>query len=252
MPDRSPPRPPRRSARGVWVLLAVFLFGGLFLAGLYLTAYLDVPAEYRRSSVGVPARAVRLAYLNADWSSAELPELSRALSAETVDLVLICRISRADAQELGRALDLRHEGELQMVYSPTNPGTRELPGNAILSWHLLAKGRSMSAKSPAGVWAEAVIDGRRFLVGCVDAGDAEAVREMHASLQKVGRVPFVVAGIGLPDGMRPDDSNSPSSRETGAELSLLHSGEWHIEARSTTRPTGGSRIDLVRLEQSHR
>src|SRR5688572_6127264 len=44
----------RGSRRGVLTIIAIFVVGGIFVAGLYVAARRGVPEEYRSSQVGTP------------------------------------------------------------------------------------------------------------------------------------------------------------------------------------------------------
>src|SRR5437870_3620301 len=86
------------------------------------------------------------------------------------DFILLQQVSLKNAQSIATALDMRHGGELQLYYSPTNPNTSEAPGNAILARHAIFQGRVISDKfaSDAGIWVEPVILGNRFHLANVD------------------------------------------------------------------------------------
>lgn len=163
-----------KSARPTgWLLVGIlFLVGGLFLAGLFLTARWGVPAEYRNSTPGVPAQALRIACLDLHWKPVDLAAVVAALKEARADFVLLQGVSRKDAQAIGDALGMRHGGQLQMVYSPGNSDDSWNPGNAILAKHPLFRGRVMLRKqtNSMGVVGEAVVSGKRFMLASVDTG----------------------------------------------------------------------------------
>src|SRR5258705_3268548 len=88
----------------------------------------------------------------------------------TPDFVLLQQVSHKDAQHVAELLEMRHKGQLQLYYSPTNPGTRDAPGNAILARHAIFQGRTISNGGPtdAGIWVEPVVAGNRFYLADVD------------------------------------------------------------------------------------
>lgn len=192
--------PANRSRTGPLTILAMFVLGGLFLLGLYLAKWWGTSPQYANSIVGVPDRAMRVASMNLDWTIP--PETAAtALKPVNADIVLLQRVSRKDAQSIAQLLAMRHEGQLQMVYSPDNPGDSSMSGNAILSRFQLEKGRSIpkAGARSFGVFAEPIIDGKRFLVASVDMNystDPDADRNAtSAALEKQNFPPVVMGGI---------------------------------------------------------
>jgi hypothetical protein len=86
------------------------------------------------------------------------------------DFVLLQQVSLKDAESVANALEMRHSGELQLYYSPTNPNTKDAPGNAILSKHAIFQGRVISDNfaGDAGIWVEPVVLKSRFYLASVD------------------------------------------------------------------------------------
>jgi hypothetical protein len=212
----------------VLTVLAVFVFGGVFLAGLYYTAWRDVPPEYRVSHPGVPLVTLRIVSANGNWKSEEIPSLLGELKRLKPDYVLLQRILRKEAQDIAIALDMRHAGQLQMFYSPANSGNSSEAGNAILARHPLYKGRSMPRHDTIdfGVWAESIIDNNRFLIGCVDLSEKGATEELTLALrsaQKADSCPTILGGSFPPATVSGvlNETSSPSRTER-----ILTSAQW--------------------------
>jgi hypothetical protein len=164
------------------VIVAIFTVGVAFLAGLYITAWTNVPADYRAAQPGVPARSIRLAcrdfgFKTADWSS-----IASELRALDADFLLLTGLSRKDAHELAAGSGMRHGQELQAFYAH---------GCAILGRHRLHKGQVLagSVEGACVVMAEPVIDGRRFVIACMDLPPADDAR---ASESRQGRLAALV------------------------------------------------------------
>jgi hypothetical protein len=161
----------RRSKSGSLTILAILLFSILFVGGLYYYANRNAAArpEYLAATPGIPPQKLTLISCNLQWKS-PTSQLIQDFKSFTPDFILLQQISLKDAESLAAALDMRHSGQLQLYYSPTNPNTTQAPGNAILSRHAIFQGRVISDKfaSDAGIWVEPVILGKRFHLGNVD------------------------------------------------------------------------------------
>jgi hypothetical protein len=246
MPSR-PPRSPAPSRSGILTILALFLLGGLFVGGLYLTAYTGLPPGYRRSTPGVPARSLRIVSWDVKWGTGTDNSILERFRADPPDLLLLQRVTRKTAQEVAQSLEMKNGGELQMYYSPTNLGDPSEPGNAVLSRHPLFKGRSIPKPKYVidpnhpppqgfGVWAEVVVEGRRFLAGSVQwtdgAADAEA-RSLLGVWQRQPGMPLLVGAIIDPAGDRSESSpihrierENPFRPASG----IYASSEWEVSS----------------------
>jgi len=160
-----------RSKSGLLTILAILAFSVLFVGGLYYYAHRTAASrpEYSSATPGIPPQKVVLISCNLHWA-APGPQLVRDLKSLNPDFVLLQQVSLKDAQSVATTLDMRHGGELQLYYSPTNPNSSQVPGNAILSRHAIFQGRVISDKfaGDAGVWVEPVILGTRFYLANVD------------------------------------------------------------------------------------
>ena len=225
MSEPTPPAPPPRHkprTTGWMVILAIFAVGFAFLAGLYLTAWLNVPPDYRAAQPGVPPKTLRLACRDFGFKPADWNQVAADLRAADADFLLLTGLSRKDAHDLAAAAGMRHDNHLQAFYSH---------GCAILARHRLHKGQvlSGSVEGACVVMAEPVIDGRRFLLACMDlpAGNDEralAMRDRRVATMlkawtKLSSLPAIVGGHA--DGL----SASPFKP---VSANFLVSPEWRI------------------------
>jgi len=197
----------QRPSSGVLTIVAMLVFSVLFVGGLYYYAHRNAAShpEYKAAAPGIPPQKLVVICCNLHWSppSAKLIE---EFKSHAPDFILLQQISLKDAQTVANALDMRHGGELQLYYSPTNPNTTEAPGNAIMAHHAIFQGRVISDQfaGDAGIWVEPVILGKRFYLANVDltptplAAPAakvrqEAVDSLIASFSEAP-TPCIIAG----------------------------------------------------------
>jgi len=161
----------RRMSSGVLTIIAMLLFSVLFVGGLFYYAHRNAAShpEYQAASPGIPPQKLVVICCNLHWSSPSAKLIDDFKSLKP-DFVLLQQVSLKDAQSMGTSLDMRHSGELQLYYSPTNPSTTAAPGNAILAHHAIFQGRIISDRfaGDAGIWVEPVILGKRFYLADVD------------------------------------------------------------------------------------
>ncbi|HEV8604500.1 MAG TPA: endonuclease/exonuclease/phosphatase family protein [Tepidisphaeraceae bacterium] len=166
---QSPPQP--RSKSGHLTILFILLFSFLFVGGLFYYSRRNAASrpEYRSSVPGIPTQKLVLVSCNLHWSVPS-SQLIQDFKSLTPDFILLQQVFLKDAQTIAVALDMRHNGQLQLYYSPTNPNTTQAPGNAILSRHPIYQGRTISddGATDAGIWVEPVIAGKRFYLANVD------------------------------------------------------------------------------------
>ncbi|HEV8290902.1 MAG TPA: endonuclease/exonuclease/phosphatase family protein [Tepidisphaeraceae bacterium] len=159
------------SKSGLLTILAILVFSILFVGGLYYYAHRNAASrpEYSSAIPGIPPQKLVLISCNLKWS-APSDQLIKDFKSLTPDFILLQQVSLKNAESIASALDMRHTGQLQLYYSPTNPNTTEAPGNAILSRHAIFQGRVISDKfaGDAGIWVEPVILGKRFYLANVD------------------------------------------------------------------------------------
>jgi len=162
---------PTRSKSGLLTIIAILVFSVLFVGGLYYYAHRNAASrpEYSSATSGIPPQKLVLISCNLHWTVPGA-QLMHDFKSLTPDFVLLQQVSLKDAQSVATTLDMRHGGELQIYYSPTNPNSSQVPGNAILSRHALFQGRVISDKfaGDAGIWVEPVILRNRFYLANVD------------------------------------------------------------------------------------
>ena len=202
------------SKSGSLTILVILAFSILFVGGLYYYAHRNAASrpEYTASTPGVAPQKITVISCNLKWTvpSAQLISEFKAMSP---DFVLLQQVSLKNAETVANALQMRHSGELQLYYSPTNPNTTEAPGNAILSTHGIFQGRVISDKfaGDAGIWVEPVILKNRFYLANVDltapplAAPAaklrqEAIDKLVASFSDAPG-PCIIAGV-IPASMK--------------------------------------------------
>jgi hypothetical protein len=199
----------KRSRRGLFTVLVIFLFGGLFVGGLYYNARRNAAArpEYSSASVGIPTQDLTIISCNLNWDTPVPAPFITSLNMYDADFILLQQVAHKDAQFIAEALNMKHAGQLQLYYSPTNPNTTQVPGNAILSRHPIYQGRAISngGATDAGIWVEPVIGGKRFLLGNVDLSPpplaapaavlrSEAIATLVRSWDTIEE-PYVIGGV---------------------------------------------------------
>jgi len=203
-----------RSKSGLLTILAILVFSILFVGGLYYYAHRNAAShpEYLSATPGIPPQGLVLISCNLRWS-APSAQLIGDLKSLKPDFILLQQVSLKDAEFIATALDMRHSGQLQLYYSPTNPSTTQAPGNAILSRHAIFQGRVISDKfaGDAGIWVEPVILGKRFYLANIDltppplAAPAaklrqEAIDSLVASFSEAP-TPCIIGGV-IPGSLR--------------------------------------------------
>jgi len=226
-------RSPTPLRTSLLTLLAIFIFGGFFVGGLWIYSRRNIPAEYRAATPGVPAQQIQIVSCNLRWMPPPA-QLIEDFNRLNLDFVLLQQVSLKDAQGLAEALNMRHNGELQLYYSPTNPDTRDVPGNAIMGRHAIFQGRVITNQgaTDAGIWVEPVLGGRRFLLGCVDlsppplAAPAAKLRqqaiETLVDSWAVAPRPLIIGGI-IPPGLHPEGVDAAPP----ADPRFFFAGEWN-------------------------
>src|SRR5688500_11797146 len=103
MSESVPPAPVSRvkpRTTGWMVIAAIFAVGFAFLGGLYVTAWLNVPADYRAATPGVPSKTLRLACRDFGFKPADWKQMAAELRALDADFLLLTGLSRKDAHDL--------------------------------------------------------------------------------------------------------------------------------------------------------
>jgi endonuclease/exonuclease/phosphatase family metal-dependent hydrolase len=155
---------PRRSTLLFFGFLAVF--GGAFWAVMRISARGAGSPPPAGAVWGVPERPVRVVSYNILHNERGMGRVIEEIRKLDPDFVLLQEVEREHLSAMTRELR-----SLPAVYhrSENLAGGRASWGNAILSRHRLYEGRSIPNPGGGsfGVWATAVIDGRKFRVACV-------------------------------------------------------------------------------------
>ena len=194
---------------GVWLCLAVLIFGGGVMFAFYRAAHdLTRPAN-SFASYGIPAKPLRLVSFNAK-RQAHLPdEVIAEILRRDPDYVFL-------QETRGKMLpDLQHrlgEKYIATAYYPLQnlPDADNDIGIAILSKYPLEDGRPIPnhMNGACGVWASSLIDGKRFEVACLrpsEIGGARSEMENFKKAWESSSKPPILAAV-----------------ESG--------GEWHMPA----------------------
>jgi endonuclease/exonuclease/phosphatase family metal-dependent hydrolase len=208
----------QRSLRGALLVVGVLLLGGVVLGGLFLARGVIAknpppPAAPADAAWGAPARPLRIVSYNILHCQRGLDRIAAQIRPLDPDFVFLQEVESRDRDDLARALEMRARYEPQ-VYVPSEnlAGERATWGNLILSKYPLYGAASIPNPGGGsfGIWADTVVDGRRFVVACVhlsatwklnpvhlvESGNARSKELTHLldAWQSRGRPPMIVAG----------------------------------------------------------
>jgi hypothetical protein len=200
--DQPPNRPPnpRPSRRGLLTILAIFTVGAIFVTGLYITSRRTLPDEYKSSTPGTPPRTLRIATLDLAYDTTKSHLTTDAIYKLKPDFLLLQRVTRHDAHELAQSLDMRHAGKVQMAYALNDPISPDQPANAILARWPLYQSRAMAKGRQFGLFAESIVDNKRFLLGSWDLATDPQLAQREAQLMteswtRTGQLPLILGGV---------------------------------------------------------
>src|SRR5687767_4374510 len=161
-------RPRRQTIR----LLVLVILAGAAVLSAYLRphappAYVHAPPT---AQLGVPERPVRFVSYNILHNQRGKDAILAEIQRLEPDFVLLQEVESRDVDEMARRLGMRSAYEGRVYYPSENlAGRRASWGNAILSKHPLYEAQSIPnlGGGSFGVWAAAVVDGKKFHVACV-------------------------------------------------------------------------------------
>ena len=192
---------------GVWLCLALLLFGGAMVAVFYRAARQFTSPSASRNAFQAPTQTLRLITFNVH-RELRLPDKTATLiAAGDPDYLFLQEVHGKRLPEIQRQLG----GKLSAsTYYPLQnlPDADNDLGNAILSKYPLENGRPIPnhMKGACGVWAVSVVDGRRFYVACMrlsgGQGDerAQEMKNFTKAWESQERPPIIAAVDGdLPD-----------------------------------------------------
>jgi endonuclease/exonuclease/phosphatase family metal-dependent hydrolase len=135
---------------------------------------------------GVPDRPVRFVSYNILHNQRGMSRVIEEIRKLDPDFILLQEVERDELSDMTRDL-----GSMPAVYhaSENLAGGRATWGNAILSRHRLYEGRSIPNPGGGsfGVWATAVIEGKKFRVGCVHLSATYKLNLAHFEESAVNR-----------------------------------------------------------------
>jgi hypothetical protein len=234
------PAPPH--LRGRLFILLLLLTAAAITFVLYLIATSATPPEYRHSVPGTPAAVIRVAVLDGQLPGSVPSQSVATLLGLNPDFVLVQHVDLTTTRTLAAALNFKPE---DIAYGP--PGVAKTDGGcAILARHTLYRQRQVPTGSAHAfaVTAEAVIDGRRFLLASAapfGSASGEQVAEIRRSLGMFGLGPVILGGTPseLPDGMA-RVGGGPGGR--GALLAITP--HWQVAGESSDLADGVVWADL--------
>jgi hypothetical protein len=221
----------RRIPSGVWLCLALVVFGGGMVLAFFWAARKATHPDVSSVSFGVPSMPLRLV----SWNVKREAQLADAVAEQ---------IRRFDPDFLflqethGKALpDLQRQlgGKLvSITYYPLQnvPLADNDIGNAILSKYPLEEGRPIPnhMNGACGVWASTIVEKRRFYVACLRLSEKrqEELANFAKAWESLGKPPMVAAVE------RDADSLEVTGLTWHAEDRIwLFSGDW-IGSGATT------------------
>ena len=220
---------------GVWLCLAVLIFGGGVMFAFYRAAHDLTRSANSSASYGVPAMPLRLASYNAK-RQAHLPD------------EVIAEILRRDSDYVflqetrGKMLpDLQHrmgEKYIATAYYPLQnlPDADNDIGIAILSKYPLEDGRPIPnhMNGACGVWASSLIDGKRFEVACLrpsETGGAGAEMENFKKAWESSSKPPILAAVESGG----EWQTPPGFLSADSDRIWLFSKEWRVIETATVK-----------------
>jgi endonuclease/exonuclease/phosphatase family metal-dependent hydrolase len=177
-------RPRRQTVR----LLVLVILAGAAVLSAYLRphappAYVYAPPT---AQLGVPDRPVRFVSYNILHNQRGKDAILAEIQRLEPDFVLLQEVESRDVDEMARRLGMRSAYEGRVYYPSENlAGRRASWGNAILSKHPLYEAESIPNPGGGsfGVWAAAVVDGKKFYVASVHLSATWKVSVSHANEQ---------------------------------------------------------------------
>jgi len=171
-----------RSTKGVWLVLAMFALGGAVLGGLFLAPRAAAPPAPTDVPWGVPTRTLRFASYNILHAQRGLDRIAAEVVKLQPDFVFLQEVESADAAQLAKALGMQANYYPHVYQTSENlAGPRASWGNLILSRHPIYAAASIPNPGGGsfGVWADAVVDGKRFIVADVHLSATWKANPVH-------------------------------------------------------------------------
>ena len=160
----------RSSWRGVLLVVAMFAIGGVMLWGLFLAPRAVSPPVPRDAVWGVPDRPLRFVSYNILHNQRGIERVCEEINARKPDFVLLQEVESRDLIELANRLGMETFHHPRLYERSANlDGPKATWGNFILSRHPIFDAESIPNPGGGsfGVWATAVVDGKKFVIANV-------------------------------------------------------------------------------------
>jgi endonuclease/exonuclease/phosphatase family metal-dependent hydrolase len=156
--------------RGVWLVIGLFLLGGAVLGGLFLAPRPASPQAPVEVTWGAPARTLKFASYNILHNQRGLDRVAAEIVKLKPDVVFLQEVESADCAKLAKAMGMEANFYPRLYETSVNlAGPRASWGNLILSRHPIYNAASIPNPGGGsfGVWAEVVVDGKKFVAADV-------------------------------------------------------------------------------------
>ncbi len=203
-----PPSKPRRPRSGRLTILAIFFFGALFLAGLFLARAHMRSERYRLSIPGTPPLKIRVVTCDLARLSGGLPTAISQIKSLDPDFVLLQHVTESTLPSIQSGLAFAKSRQTRVYFG----------GCAILAKDFNALYNPCPVGPTSGAVGEAVLAGRRFLVASVALQDQQQLPQLNDAWDLYQKLPKLI-GISI------DSSNkeSPAAPDGSA---ILSPGPW--------------------------
>jgi endonuclease/exonuclease/phosphatase family metal-dependent hydrolase len=179
-----------RSIRGMLLVLGIFLLGGAVLGGLFLAPRPHAPPTPPGVESGLPLRNLRFVSYNILHNQRGLDRVAGEIKKLEPDFVFLQEVESADAAQLAQALGMEANYYPQLYHTSENlAGQRASWGNLILSKYSLYAAESIPNPGGGsfGVWSDAVVDGKRFVVANVHLSATWNANPIHIKQSGMNR-----------------------------------------------------------------
>jgi endonuclease/exonuclease/phosphatase family metal-dependent hydrolase len=220
-----------RSWRGVLLVIGLFALGGAVLAGLFMAPRKAIsPPAPVDASFGVPGRELRFVSYNVLHNQRGLENIVSEIKALAPDFVLLQEVESRDLIELTRALNMQQHHHPNLYQRSVNlDGPKSTWGNFILSKHPIYDAGSIPNPGGGsfGVWATAVVDGKKFVVANVHLSATWNANPVH--IKQSGQNRYVELS-NLANAWR--ERGSPPIVIGGDFNQVPMGNNWHVMTRS--------------------
>ncbi len=161
---------PARTIPGIAVILAMFVLGGLVLAGLFLAPKSKSPPAPVGIPWGAPDRPLRFVSYNILHNERGREQIITEIRKLEADFVLLQEIESPDVVPMAEALSMQRNYHSQCYQRSENLAGRKASwGNCMLSKYPLYEVGAIPNPSGGtfGVWGVAVVDGKKFIIANV-------------------------------------------------------------------------------------